>query len=246
VDERIEIFDDFESLSDSFIEKWTDIALNAISANSLFCAALSGGKTPLPIYNKLSQNINKSIADKSHIFTVDERFVPHDNTESNSKNIREAMSDFFSGTEACFYPVKTEGITPKQSAASYEKSIINFFGKNNKTKIPSFDLTVLGVGEDGHTASLFPGTSDLNEESKLVINTNAPGKKHPRITMTFPLINCSKNIIIIITGKNKAKIAKSVIEDNEKKYPASYIGSLTGATVCMLDKDAASLLEDEI
>jgi len=175
--------------------------------------ALSGGKTPLPIYRRLSDyNLNwKNIS----FFLVDERCVANTHQESNFFNIKTHFFDFINSS---YHKIVQENISFEKSANNYQKLITKKLTTVNN--IPQFDLVVLGMGLDGHIASLFPDTKALNEKKALIVLNYIPQLNTQRITMTYPLLMNSKKIVMIIKGKGKKKV---LINSLIKKLPVSVL-----------------------
>ncbi len=235
------IFKDIDQIADYAIEKWTEISKKAIKKRGCFTAALSGGKTPVNLYQQLSDK--KMLPwDKTHLFIVDERFVPYEHEESNYRMVDHTLLSHVKIPKENIHRISTEGVTPNDSAARYEDELISFF-KTANTKLPQFDLILLGIGEDGHTASLFPGTRSLNETRYLAVAASISEKaKKERITLTFPVINNARNIIILALGDNKTKTIKEVIEEENCLLPAAMVNPRKGKLFFLLDESAGSLL----
>lgn len=235
------VFKGLDEISVFVIEKWLEISHNAIEKNGRFAVALSGGKTPVPLYNKLVELKELFQWDKTDIFLVDERFVDFNNSESNFRMIKEALLDHIDVPVENIHPVPIEE-DAELSAVQYEKDMISFLNLANGG-IPRLDLVLLGVGEDGHIASLFPGTSALNETGKLAIATMPPDiSKRERITITLPVINNADNIFFIAIGTNKAIIIKEIIEGDNRLLPAAIVNPEEGKSVFLIDEGAGSLL----
>ncbi len=230
-------------MSDFVVEKWKEISRIAIKRKGRFDAALSGGTTPVTLYQKLA-DIGKALQwDKTHIFIVDERFVPFNDDKSNYKMILSTLLDAVEIPKENIHPISTSEDSPRAAALTYEQEMISHFDllQNN---YPEFDLILLGIGEDGHTASLFPNSPALNETEHLTasVSPGDPAKKE-RITITFPVINNSKNVFFLVSGTNKAKVINK-ISGNDRSLPATNISPAKGTLFFLLDKDAASLLPD--
>lgn len=175
--------------------------------------ALSGGSTPLPIYNLLKEFELKW--ELINFFMVDERFVSINSEQSNYKNIYELFFKFIPSTN---YSMVKEGIDIDTEVESY-KAILNSKVRAIKNNMPSFDLVLLGMGEDGHTASLFPGTDALNNISELAAKNYVPKLDSYRISLTFPLIMNAKEAIVLIKGRKKKKILKELYSTEDSIYP---------------------------
>ncbi|MEH6536892.1 MAG: 6-phosphogluconolactonase [Psychroserpens sp.] len=175
--------------------------------------ALSGGSTPMPIYEKLRDcEIEWS---RINFFLVDERCVPNTSDQSNYNNISEVLFKHISSKS---YPMVCDANNYGKSANLYEDTIIKHVELlNNK---PQFDLIILGMGLDGHTASLFPNTKALNNDQDLVVLNNVPQLDTDRITMTYPLIINSNKIVLLIQGNEKQQVLK---ESVSKNFPISRI-----------------------
>lgn len=175
--------------------------------------ALSGGNSPLPIYEKLSTfelEWNRII-----FFLVDERCVPNSSSESNYGNIKKV---FFNNIDSLNFPVVKHTQSFKECADNYEQKILDNVEHINN--VPSFDLIVLGMGLDGHIASLFPKTKALHENNKWVVLNDVPQLNTQRITMTYPLIMNSKKLVLLIKGEEKKKV---LINSLTQDLPVSFI-----------------------
>lgn len=234
---EIHVSEDREAMSLHAANMFDSISRGAIGARGVFRAALSGGSTPIRLYSLLAAEPYRSKVDWRHIelFLGDERCVPPDHHNSNFNSINEALLSHV--------PVKShriEGeISPKEAEQRYESEIRRAFGI--KEGIPVFDLVLLGLGDDGHTASLFPGTTALKETTKLAAAVYAGEIKGWRVTLTLPVINGARKVIIMVSGDAKAQVVKEVL-DGKKPYPASFVAPLRGEVLWLLDKGAASLL----
>ncbi|MEM1137272.1 MAG: 6-phosphogluconolactonase, partial [Bacteroidota bacterium] len=180
----------------------------AIANNGQFNLVLTGGSSPLKLHKLLSQApFNKSIDwEKVHIFWGDERFVPYESEISNTRMAYETLLNNLDIPSRQIHEMDTNAKDVATAALSYEKAIKSLF----KTS-PSFDMILLGVGDDGHTASLFPGTPVVYEKDKLVATSYNKQQETERITLTAPLINEAKLIIPMVFGEKKAKTLKEVI-----------------------------------
>ena len=242
VDKKLFIFDTMDEMNDFVLCMWNKIGKESIAGKGRFTVALSGGHTPIIFYRKLGESCNPALWSKTDIFFVDERFVPHSSIYSNYKIIKENILDRIKKTVGSINPVPTEEPTPKKSAEKYEKILAGFFRLPNG-KPPGFDFILLGMGEDGHTASLFPKSTSLEEKKRLVITTRKKGMPLvERISLTFPVINNGKNLVFLITGKEKAKTLKNVIEKPGCRLPAALVNPAKGVLYFLIDRQAGSLL----
>ncbi len=176
-----------------------------------------------------------------HFFWADERFVPHDHTESNYRVLKENLLGRIPIPSENVHPVGTDESSISISVRTYENEIKQFF-QLSENKLPEFDLILLGMGEDGHTASLFPGTEVLKERDRLVASVRDQKHNYLRITLTLPVINKAENIAFLISGKNKASVVKKVIHDKDACLPASLVEQEKGNLFFLLDEDAGMFL----
>ncbi len=215
---------------DFAVEHWIHSAERAIQQRGKFIVALSGGSTPKAIYEKLSQK--KVDWTKVWLFWSDERVVPPDHPDSNYRMAMESFGKLPIPPSQIFR-MKTEGDLAKQ-ALDYEEKIRHIAGKN------LFDLVMLGIGEDGHTASLFPDTQGLEIQDRLVTANYIPQKKCWRMTLTFPCINQSFHSAIYVIGSSKRLIVSQVLEAPiQSSFPASQVGTSEKKALWILDNDAA-------
>ena len=204
----------------------------AIAKNQRFTIVAAGGSTPRVLYELLA---NKEWDwSKVHVFWGDERYVPVSDPQSNEGMTRAAWLDHVAIPASNIHAVPTDADDPAIAAAKYEQHIQEFFGIS-AGEIPQFDLMLLGMGDDGHTASLFPHTKALKVIDRLVTVGEKDGQ--PRITMTVPLINQSKEIIFMIEGAAKAKALTAVLapKGDINQYPSRLI---TGNTIWLCDRTA--------
>lgn len=209
-------YNSYESLSQAAAHFFLVAYSRSVAARDKFTVALSGGNTPRRMYELLatqefSQNINWK---KVFIFFSDERYVPHNDPESNFKMAKEALLDNISIPKKNIFAIPVSS-TPSKDAATYETSVKNITAG---TKF-SFDLVLLGMGADGHTASLFPGTEILQEKKRLVKETFLHEKKTYRISFTFPLINKAKQILLLVNGNEKEAILQKISSNRKTKTP---------------------------
>ncbi len=226
----------------ALIERSQDIILSrlqtAIKSRDQFTIALSGGSTPKPLYEALSsQSLPWS---KIHIFWGDERYVPAIHQDSNQLMARQAWLDRIEIPAENIHPMNTTSADPVQDAQKHEAELQEFFS-TKKGEIPVFDLILLGMGDDGHTASLFPHTEALTESNRLVTVGNKDGQ--PRITFTVPLINQARCVLFVVAGANKRPALKQVFAEqaDEMNYPSRLIQP-QGELLWLLDQAAAAEL----
>lgn len=208
------------------------------AAQAAFSLVLSGGSTPRALYELLTETDEIDWL-KVHIFWGDERCVPPDHADSNYRMAREALLDHVPLPHANIHRIRAEQ-DPEQAAESYEDELRHYLGPDGR-----FDLVLLGMGDDGHTASLFPETAALDETERLVLANNVPQLETWRITLTAPLINRARNVAFLVAGENKAAPLREVLHGPRQphRYPAQMIAPENGRLVWFVDQAAAANLE---
>ena len=182
----------------------------AVAAGPRFAVCLAGGSTPRRVYELLASAERERFPwDRAHWFFGDERFVPHDHPDSNYRMVRAALFDAAPVPAANVHPVPTAG-EPAQAAQAYENELRDFYGAATlDPQRPLFDAVLLGLGEDGHTASLFPGTAALQERQLWVVDVLNP-MSEPRITLTYPALASTRALAFLVAGANKRDILARV------------------------------------
>ncbi|HEY1268174.1 MAG TPA: 6-phosphogluconolactonase [Candidatus Binatia bacterium] len=221
--------------------EWMRAADEAIARAGRFAVALSGGNTPRALYTELAGGEFRSrIAwDRVHFFWGDERCVPADHADSNYRMAYEALLARVPVPTANIHRIETERGTEK-AAAAYEAVLRDFFSSSPDT-FPRFDLILLGIGEEGHTASLFPGSPALEERDRLVTAVYVEKLKTDRITFTLPMLNSAAEVAFLVAGKSKAAVVKETLRDGAD-VPAARVAPANGRLSWFLDKEAAALL----
>ena len=236
------IFGDIEQISEYAVEMWLKVSEESISRHGGFTAALSGGKTPVGLYRRLAVLERADLWDKTNIFLVDERFVPFDDIESNYNMIRQTLLSSVSIPDKNIHPIPTNTGSSESAAAEYEEDLISFF-KTGKGGLPRFNIVFLGMGDDGHTASIFPGSHALSESVRLSVAVNPSGtSKKERVSITLPVINNSENIVFLVTGEKKSGTLLEVLERPDGNLPASHVQPNAGNLLFLVDKPASRLL----
>jgi len=228
-------------MDDFVIREWNRIAISAVARRGYFAVAVSGGKTPVSLFRKLSEADGKLPWDKTHLFLVDERIVPYSHPDSNWGMLSATLVKPAGIPAENCHPILVEDPLPEISAARYEKDIMHFFGSRPKD-VPAFDLVLLGIGEDGHTASLFPGNQAVRESKHLVAAVILDDARHARITLTLPAINRAGNVLALVSGKSKAGIVKRVLLQRDRHLPATLVNPVAGDLIFVLDREAAAEL----
>lgn len=197
---------------------------------------LSGGSTPKKLYDEINTNFKDSIEwIKVFFFWGDERCVPPENNDSNYRMAQEHLLSKLPVLKENIFRIKGEK-PPEEAASLYDAEIREFFGH---TPLPSFDIVLMGIGTDGHTASLFPGSYVLDIKDKLAAHVYSEKLKSWRVTLTLPVINNSKNILIIAEGKEKSEIINKIFNEKDAGLPAQQINASNGKLTWFIDTNAA-------
>jgi 6-phosphogluconolactonase len=234
---RLEVLADAEALA-NHVADWLLAA--ALATHKPFAVALSGGSTPRRLYECLASppHCEAFPWGRTHWFWGDERFVPHHSSESNYRMVREAMLARAPVPPANVHPVPTEGLTPDDAALSYERELKGFYGAPTlRPDRPLFDVTFLGLGPEGHVASLFPGTPILQERSRWV-GAVIGAKPEPRITLTYPALESSREIAYLVTGAAKRVVVEQLL-DGAPELPAAQLHPVHGTLRLFVDRAAA-------
>jgi 6-phosphogluconolactonase len=244
---KIHVFRDDQEIAEFLLSLWRETAEAEIARKNFFTVALSGGTTPEIFYRRLAVLKEKELWHRTHIFLADERLVPYNHRESNFGMMKALFLDQVGIRAANTHEVATGLVPSAKAAALYEVEIRSFFNLPGKQDIPVFDMVFLGIGEDGHTASLFPGGTGITEQKRLVVAVKRDSEDFGRISLTPGVINKAGNVVFLVTGMRKAEILKRLIIANDMSLPASKIAPEGGRLVFVLDRDAASLIPcDEI
>jgi 6-phosphogluconolactonase len=237
------VFPDQPSFIDGAADFVVDRATEAIAKRGRFVIALSGGSTPRPIYARLSSADYRDRIDwsKVHVFFSDERCVPPDETRSNYRMACEALLDHVALPADHIHRIQGE-IDPAQAALSYEQQLQQLF---RTSALPAFDLICLGLGDNGHTASLFPGTAALREKDRWVVPQYVEIMTAWRVTFTAPLINAARHIAVLVEGATKADILQRVLEGPYQPdvLPAQLIQPVNGELHWLVDAAAAAKVQ---
>ena len=217
---HVEILSDLPALVDRALDLVLEKLHSAIADRSQATIALSGGSTPKPLYEKLAQQ--NLPWDKLHIFWGDERYVAPDHPDSNQRMARLAWLDRVPIPAANIHPMPTSASDPAIAAEQHEAELQSFF-KTQPGEFPAFDVILLGIGDDAHTASLFPHTPALQVRDRLITVGNKDG--NPRITFSVPLINAAHTVIFMVAGENKYNALTQIFAEqaDSTTYPARLI-----------------------
>jgi 6-phosphogluconolactonase len=247
---KLQIVADANALARAAADVFIAAARQAVESHGRFSVALSGGSTPKALYTLLvtDRDLNARVPwEQSYFFIGDERHVPPDAAESNFRMANEAMLSKVPIAASQLFRMKGEYKEAEKAAAEYERELRKFF-QLTAGQFPRFDLVMLGMGPDGHTASLFPGTKALDEHQRLV-TSNWVGKFYThRITLTAPVLNHAACVMFMVHGQDKAQPLKAVLEGPHEpaQLPSQLIQPVNGTLLWLVDETAASLLDRKI
>jgi 6-phosphogluconolactonase len=242
---EIRILADANSIAQTAAAEFLEAARESVREKGSFSIALAGGSTPKTLYGLLASNplLQAKVPwSKIQFFFGDERHVPPDHAESNFRMAKEAMLAKAPIDPKQVHRIKAEKRNAVEAAVEYEDDLRASFGLADQ--LPGFDLVLLGMGPEGHTASLFPGTKALNEDHRLVVS-NWVGKLYTdRITLTPPVLNNAARVIFMVHGEEKAPALKAVLEGpyEPEQLPAQLIRPKLGKVLWLVDPSAASML----
>jgi 6-phosphogluconolactonase len=234
-----------EELSREAAARFQRLAADRIAAAGRFSVALSGGSTPRALYRLLGEPPSREAIDWPRVllFWGDERFVPADHPDSNYRLAREAFISRVPIPAGNVHPIPTESDDPQAAAAQYEETLRHFLAVP-EGEWPRFDLILLGLGADGHTASLFPGSPALDEHRRLVAAAHAPKLGAWRLTLTPPVLRSARHVVFLVSGSDKASVLREVLEGpcDPHRLPAQLVQPEKGDLTWLADEAAASLL----
>jgi 6-phosphogluconolactonase len=241
---RIDEYEDVATLSRAAASRFVEWSTEAVREHGRFIVALAGGSTPRLLYRLLAGDEFRDRIpwDATEVFLSDERYVPLDHDDSNFKMSREELLDHVHVPSSQMHPVSTHLPAP-EAALAYENRIREVF-QVEPPEIPSFDLILLGIGADGHTASLFPETDALDVNDRLVIENWVPQQDAMRITFTIPLLHAARRVALLAAGQDKADAIARAIEAprNLTATPSQCLRDAKGDVVLILERGAASNL----
>jgi 6-phosphogluconolactonase len=235
---NVRILPDPEAAAGTAARIFLSAAAVAISLRGRFSVALSGGSTPQPLYHMLGSSYRENIRwELTHLFWSDERCVARDHIRSNFRLAYEAMISRIGIPDENIHRIQGE-LGAEEAAAAYETELKRYFGAD---ALPRFDLILLGIGEDGHIASLFPGAETLAETERLAVPALSPTAGDRRVTLTLPVLNNAALVVFLVTGRTKAGIMTEILVNGKKDaYPAGLVSPHHGRLIWLLDEDAAS------
>jgi len=239
---QIRVFPSEEEFFRGAAETFCKLGTEAIRERGRYTVALSGGSTPRGLHQQLATTFSTKLPwDKVFFFWGDERHVPPDFPESNFHMAKETLLSKLPIPEQNIFRMRSELPDANEAAAQYERALREFF-KPASGQFPQMDFNLLGMGPDGHTASLFPGTKGLEERQRWVIGNWVPQHDTWRITLTYPVINSSRVVMFLISGEGKAEMVRKALKDPAAHLPCQAIKPANGELTWYLDKGAAARL----
>jgi 6-phosphogluconolactonase len=240
------IYADGEALARAMAEQLLAAAQEAVASRGIARIAISGGNTPKRTFEMLADPAATEVGvfpwDKTDLFWVDERCVPPDDKDSNYRMTRLALLEKVPLAADHVFRIEGE-LDPELAAARYESAIRTRF-RLEGAQLPTFDLVALGMGPDGHTASLFPHTAGIHELTRIAIANHVPQKETWRVTLTSPVINQGRKVVFLIGGTDKAEVLSNVLGNkyDPETWPSQVIQPKSGQLLMLLDKAAAAQL----
>jgi 6-phosphogluconolactonase len=223
-------------------------AANAVAERGRFAIALAGGSTPRNLYTLIAANAGASLPwAQMYFFWGDERHVPLDDPDSNYRMAKETLLSKVPVPAGNIFPIPAENPDAAAAAETYEQTLRKFFALK-AGEFPRFDLILLGMGPDGHTASLFPQTSGLQENSRIVVNNWVEKLGASRITLTLPALNAARAVLFLVSGSDKASALREVLEGDgpAEKLPSRLVQPVDGELMWFVDRAAACELSKSV
>jgi len=230
----VRVFSSAPALSAAAAAWVADELADSVSARGRASLVLSGGSTPRTLYELLAGRFKDGIPWSGvHVFWSDERYVPHDHPLSNYRMAKEALLDHAGIPSAQVYPMPTHFPEPQAAARDYETTVNHYFAGTP----PVFDVVLLGIGADGHTASVFPGSSAITS-ARVVMAVTAPAEPPSRLTLTLPVIASARRIGVLVTGASKAAALAVALGGRHSALPAAVLARTASTAVWWVDRDA--------
>ncbi len=234
---EVKKFRNLDELSEAAASEMVAYAVDTVSRNGHFTIALSGGNTPRTLHRLLATRYRDNVPwENVSVFFGDERYVPYTDKRSNYLMAKETLLNFVPVPPENIHPIPTALPDPEKAAETYEAELRRTFGEGENT----FDLLLLGMGKEGHTASLFPGHSALDERQRWALSVEVPASPSKRISLTYPVLNKSSVVYFLVSGSDKNASLRKVISDESDfhTYPAKGIVPATGRLKFWVDSAA--------
>ena len=243
---ELAVYADAESVAVAAAQSFVTIARKTLEKNACFFVALSGGSTPRRMFELLATEDYRESVDwpRVEFFWGDERNVAPENKDSNYRMAKEALLDHLDISAKQIHRMQAEREDLDAAAEDYAQTIADHLNANGEGSLPKFDLIFLGMGDDGHTASLFPHTEALQEKKRWCVNNLVPQLATQRLTLTYSMINAAHNVIFLAAGANKAKRLAEVIDGPREleRLPSQGICPGNGKLLWLVDQAAAANL----
>lgn len=240
----MKIYKDLDELSQNAAQILVKAAQSAVKERGRFSLVLSGGSTPRRLYELLAEPPYQVQMpwSKTHVFWGDERCVPAEDERNNAHMARQILLDRVSIPDEQIHPIASS-LPPLKAAEKYQNTLEEFFSSNSI----AFDFVLLGLGENGHTASLFPGTAVLEEKRYWASEVYVPNLRMWRVTLTVPILNQARKIVFLVSGADKAWVLDQVIHGprRPRQLPAQLIQPQKGELLWVVDQAAASLVQKD-
>jgi len=241
------VLPDADALGQAAAEQFVDLARASILSRGRFTVALSGGSTPRRLYQRLAGSPLRDRVDwrRVEVFWGDERGVPQDHPDSNYRMAKEALLDRVPIPPERIHRLRAESADRASAAREYQAEIARAFEVDEAGQPPSFDLVLLGMGDDGHTASLFPGGEALREARRWAVSVEAPRPPASRITLTAPILDRAREIRLLVAGADKAATLRAVLQGphDPTRMPVQLLQPEDGRMIWLVDEAATSELE---
>lgn len=244
---EVKVYESADELAEKAAARIARAAAESIRHRGRFTLVLAGGSTPRNTYARLAAGEGEASLDwsRTYLFFGDERHVPHDDERSNYRMADQALLAIAPIARDQVLPIATDAPTAQQCAEQYASELVRFFGLP-PAAMPIFDLILLGLGDDGHTASLFPGAESLGVTDRIT-TASPPGVLPPpvdRVTLTYPAINAARQAMFLVAGANKAEAVRDVVsgQASRQQRPAAGVQPAGGKLTWLLDRSAAELL----
>lgn len=239
---KVKILDSPQELFHAAAEKFCTVGSRDIQEHGRFTVALSGGSTPRGLHQELATSFSSRLQwEKVFFFWGDERNVPPDHPDSNYRMANETLLSKLPVPAENIFRIPAELPDAREAAKRYEQTLEKFF-RPKADSFPKFDFILLGMGPDGHTASLFPGTAALEEKDRFVVANWIEKLNTFRITFTYPVLNTAQSMMFLVSGDEKAGMVQKALKDPSANLPCQRVHPVNGELVWYLDKGAAAKL----
>lgn len=237
---EVRVFPTLEDASEALAAEVARELAQAVSTRDMATLALSGGSTPRRLHEILAEQHREIPWEKVHIFWGDERFVPHDSEDSNYRTARETLLERVAIPAANIHPWPTEKSEPEAAALAMQVEVERVFGCSAlEDDPPRFDVLLLGMGADGHTASLFPDSPGLRVAHSWAIPSETRDEPRQRLTLTLPVINAARHVHFLVAGEEKRNSLECALGGPSESCPASLIAPVDGTLTWWVDEEVA-------